>query len=135
MVAYFQNPLVEHLGRAAASGSFAGLGLSDREIIQIETEGGLESFIRVTGEFDGALCTELLTEQEANARIQQRFLPRYEVVNQALMGVSLNQKLSDGSLSLANMQPGWSLNDQNRFLYDSGVLGILKSQPRFFETA
>ena len=133
MVAYFQNPLVEHLGRAAASGSFAALGLSDREIIQIETEGGLESFIRVTGEFDGALCTELLTWQQANERIEARFIPRYEVVNQTLMAVSLNQKMADGSVDLAKMQPDWPLNEQNKFLYDCGVLGILRSQPRLFE--
>ena len=133
MIAYFQNSLVVHLGQGAASGSFAPLGLSDREIIQIETAQGLESFIKVVGAFDESRCSQVMTEAEANALISQRFLPRHEVVNETLMGVSLNQKMGAGTVELDQMDPLWGQEEQNQWLYEHGVLGIRKTQPSFFE--
>lgn len=133
MIAYFNKSLIEHLGKTKASGSFSQIGLSDYDIIQINTNNGLESFIKVLGDFDKSLCAEIITEKEANKRIQEHFIPQYEIVNEALMSISLNQKISDGNINLQDIQLGWSLNQQNQFLYDNGILGISKSQPRLFE--
>ena len=133
MIAYFNKSLTEHLGKTKASGSFSQIGLSDYDIIQINTNNGLESFIKVIGDFDKSLCAEIITETEANKRIQEYFIPQYEIINEVLMSISLNQKISDGNINLQDIQLDWSLNQQNQFLYDNGVLGISKSQPRLFE--
>lgn len=76
---------------------------------------------------------EVLSLMEANAKIDELYVPRYFVKNEVLMGASLNQKVLDGTISLDEMSPDWSEEQELEWLYNNGVSGIKKSlKPLYF---
>lgn len=84
--------------------------------------------------FNYANVTILNTIQDFNTEIDNLFIPKYTIYNEGLMNANLNQKVTNGTINLDEMQPDWTSQQEAEWLFNQGISGIRKSEkPPYLE--
>ncbi len=68
--------------------------------------------------------------EEFNNAIDECFIPTYSVYNEGLMNANLNQKVSNNTIDLDEMDPSWTPLQEAEWLYNNGVSGIRKKDEK-----
>lgn len=72
---------------------------------------------------------EVLTLEEANAKIDELYEEDYFVEEETLYNIDINEKVKDKKLDLSKMNKTMGKKESLKHLYNNGVLGIKKSKP------
>ena len=116
------------------------LGLKASPDYQYDEDGETFSLMEVVDEtkcqkYFNHPRVEVLTVDEANIVIDEKFKPRYKIYNNSLFSANLNTKLSQQlangtkNIDLDAMSSNWTENQESEYLYSKGISGIKKIEP------
>lgn len=136
MYMYFKNYLLNIMGEDARHWEVTGLSYAEHKFFPETgyTIAKIDDYEKAK-KYESNKNVEILTLEQANAKIDELYVPEYSIYNEGLVNANLNQKIAKGDINLDEMQPDWTQQQEAEWLYKKGISGIRISEkiPYFIE--